>query len=108
MRDASDIGTKRKRDFYDLQHEISGVENGPMKRFLNATDERTPEGRRKKREQERTMQRLADLLPDPVYAHLHHQLGNRLSRAQVKADNALETFQRQLVEIDQAIADIED
>ena len=42
MKDLSDIDTQRKRDFDDLQHEISGVDNGRMKRFLNATDERTP------------------------------------------------------------------
>lgn len=108
MKDLSDIDTQRKRDFDDLQHEISGVDNGRMKRFLNAADERTPEGRRKKREQERIRQRLADLLLDPVYARLHHQLGDKLSRVETEADSALATLQRQLAEVDQALADMED
>ena len=108
MKDLSDIDTKRKRDFDDLQHEISGVDNGRMKRFLNATDERTPEGRRKKRELERIRQRLADLLLDPVYGRLHRELGGKLSRAEADADSALDTLQRQLAEVDQALTDMTD
>ena len=108
MKDLSEIDTKRKRDFDDLQHEISGVDNGRMKRFLNATDERTPEGRRKKREGERSRQRLADMLLDPVYARLHHQLGNKLIMAEAEADSALETLERQLSEIGHALAAMED
>ena len=53
-------------------------------------------------------QRLADLLLDPVYARMHHQLGTTLSRAETKADSALANLQRQLVEVNQAIADMED
>ncbi len=108
MKDLSDIDIKRKRDFDDLQHEISGVDNGRMKRFLNASDERTPEGRRKKREQERIRQRLADLLLDPVYARLHYQLGEKLSRAETEADSALAMLQRELTAVDQGLAYMED
>ena len=108
MKDLSEIDTKQKRDFDDLQHEISGIDNGRIKRFLNATDERTPEGRRKKREQERIRQRLADLLLDPVYARLHRELGSKLSRAEADADSALDTLLRQLAQVDQALADMTD
>ncbi|MEO1346282.1 MAG: hypothetical protein AAFV74_19285 [Pseudomonadota bacterium] len=108
MKDLNDLDATRKRDFDDLQHEISGIDNGRMKRFLNASDERTPEGKRRKRELERVRQRLADLLLDPVYARMHHHLGDRLSRAETEADSALGALRSQLAEVEQALSDMGD
>lgn len=108
MKDLSDIVAKRQRDFDDLQHEISGVDVGRIRRFLSPEDDRTPEGKRKKRELERIRQRLSDLMLDPAYARMHRQLAERLSRAETEADGALELLRGRLEQVSEAISSIED
>lgn len=99
---------KRQRDFDDLQNEISGADTGRMRKFLSPNDDRTPDGKRKKAEQERMRQTLADLMRDPEYARLYSELGNRLRDAETQADTALATIQRLLAAAQQEVADMED
>jgi len=105
MNDLSDVEAKRQRDFDDLQHELRGEENGRMRRFLGPEDARTPEGRRKKREQDRrTLERL---MQDPEYARLYGMLGDRLGDAEAQADAALVSIQQMLDQLRDDISAME-
>lgn len=106
MGDSRYIADKRQRDFDDLQHELAGVDVGRMRRFLNADDDRSPEGKRRK--QERTRRTLDDLMRDPEYARLYVTLGDRLRDAETRADAALEAIQTQLQVVLDEIALMED
>eukprot|EP00581_Thalassiosira_minuscula_P025069 CAMPEP_0184406772 /NCGR_PEP_ID=MMETSP0738-20130409/1864_1 /TAXON_ID=385413 /ORGANISM="Thalassiosira miniscula, Strain CCMP1093" /LENGTH=248 /DNA_ID=CAMNT_0026763749 /DNA_START=240 /DNA_END=986 /DNA_ORIENTATION=- len=99
--------SKRQRDFDDLQNEISGADTGRMRKFLGPNDDRTPEGKRKKVEQERLRQTLADLMRDPEYARLYVELGNQLRDAETQADTVLAMIQRQLAAVQEEVADME-
>lgn len=107
MSDTSDLIDKRQRDFEDLQHEISGADVGRIRRFLGPEDERSPEGKRKKREQERIRQTLADLMRDPEYARLYVQLGNNLRQAETQADSALAALHAGIEHMGHKIAEME-
>ncbi len=106
MSDNGHVTDKRQRDFDDLQHELAGVDVGRMRRFLNADDDRSPEGKRKK--QERARQTLEDLMRDPEYARLYVALGDRLRDAEVRADTALAAIQNQLASVSNEIVWMED
>ncbi|MEL6467945.1 MAG: hypothetical protein AAFQ58_23525, partial [Pseudomonadota bacterium] len=107
MSDASDRRGTRQRDFEDLQHEISGADVGRMRRFLSPDDDRSAEGKRKKRELERIRQTLADLMHDPEYARLYVLLGNDLRQAETQADVALAALRVDIDQMDHKIADME-
>jgi len=99
---------KRQRDFDDLQNEAAGNETGRITRFLNADDERSVEGKRRKREkQEAADRRFMDLMKDPEYAALYHDLGDKLRDAETGADQTIAAIQAQLRTIERDIEDME-
>lgn len=106
MSDAHDIDVKRQRDFDDLQHEIRGDDNGRMQRFLHPEDDRTPEGKRKKREEVRRA--FERLMRDPDYARLYGVLGDRLGNAEAHADATLDEIQRRLDQVERESLQLED
>ncbi|WP_299628381.1 hypothetical protein [uncultured Tateyamaria sp.] len=98
---------KRQRDFDDLQNEISGADTGRMRKFLSPNDDRSPDGKRRKAERERTRRTLEELMRDPEYAALYTEFGDRLRGAETEADTALAMIERQLESAHQMIADLE-
>jgi len=108
MSDGDYIADKRQRDFDDLQHELAGVDTGRMQRFLNADDDRSPDGKRKKAQREQLRQTLEQLMRDPEYARLYVELGDRLREAETAADTALAMIEQQLAAAQEDIADMED
>ncbi|MEL6201916.1 MAG: hypothetical protein AAFR39_06105 [Pseudomonadota bacterium] len=107
MSDTSDRNGRRQRDFDDLQHEISGADVGRIRRFLRPEDDRSPDGKRKKREKERLRQALADLMRDPEYARVYMKLGNDLRQAETQADAALAALRADVEHMDHKIAEME-
>lgn len=107
MSDASDRRGTRQRDFEDLQHEISGADVGRMRRFLSPDDDRSAEGKRKKRAQERMRQTLVDLMRDPEYARLYVELGNDLRQAETQADTALAALHADIDHMDNRITEMD-
>ena len=115
MRDFADEGLnavraaeKRQRDFDDLQNEAAGNETGRITRFLSAEDKRSVEGKRRKRErQEAADRRLMDLMKDPEYAALYHDLGDKLRDAETGADETIAAMQAHLRAIEIDIAEME-
>ncbi|SMX28184.1 hypothetical protein TRP8649_02299 [Pelagimonas phthalicica] len=106
--DAERAADKRQRDVDDLQNEVAGNETGRISRFLSAEDDRSVEGKRRKREkQEAADRRLMDLMKDPEYAALHHDLGDKLRDAETGADETIAAMQAHLRAIEAEIADIE-
>ncbi|WP_415402426.1 hypothetical protein [Tateyamaria sp. SN3-11] len=98
---------KRQRDFDDLQNEMSGADTGRMRKFLSPNDDRSPDGKRRKAERERTRRTLEELMRDPEYAALYIAFGDRLRTAETEADTALAMIERQLEAAHQMIADLE-
>ncbi|WP_299283273.1 hypothetical protein [uncultured Tateyamaria sp.] len=104
---ASNATTKKQRDFDDLQNEISGADTGRMRKFLSPDDDRTPEGKRRKAERDRTNRTLEELMRDPEYAALYTEFGDRLITAERDADTALAKIERQLETAQQVVSDLE-
>lgn len=99
---------KRQVDFDDLQNELAGNETGRLTRFLSADDDRSPEGKRRKRERQAEHDRLlVALLKDPEYAAAYGELGKKLGTAEREADTAITLVQAQLRKADQIIEDME-
>lgn len=102
------VAEKRQRDFDDLQNELAGNETGRIARFLSVEDERSVEGKRRKREkQDAADRRLMELMKDPEYAALYLELGDKLREAETGADQAISIMQAQLREVQREIEGME-
>lgn len=78
---------KRQRDLDDLNNEAAGREVGRISRFHPERDPKHIED--KKKEQERKLSALAQLLRDPEYAAAYQRANEAIDRAQSALDTAL-------------------
>ncbi|GAB5448436.1 MAG: hypothetical protein Gyms2KO_33090 [Gymnodinialimonas sp.] len=89
MRETDDLSDRQRRDFDDLQNEIAGREVGRISRFLTQDDERSAEGKRRKRAEEALRRTLDVLLQDPVYRARYEAVRDALGRAERATVTAL-------------------
>ena len=99
---------RKRRDFDDLQNEISGRVTGRRARFMPGSDSNDPEGEKRKAEEQRFRDLLDLYLQDPEYRALYIELGDKLRDAEIGADAAIAALQAQLDALDEMIADLED
>ncbi len=96
-----DIGIESKtaaeRDMIELNHEIAGVENGRIKRFLNEGS-LSFSGETKKEKAAREFRTMLDMLlaEDPIYAALYKQVAEKIEKAQQAVDLALVDINQRL------------
>lgn len=98
--------TQKQRDFDDLQHEMSGTDNGRMKRFLGE-NQQSIEAKRKKEEAQEAQTRLMMLLADPIYRKRYNLVLSRLDQLEQAADRALLDLDEQISEAKANLADIQ-
>ncbi len=97
---------QKQRDFDDLQHEMSGIDNGRMKRFLGE-NQQSIEAKRKKEAAREAQTRLMMLLADPVYRERYNLVLSRLDQLEQAADRALLTLEEQISEARTNLEDIQ-
>jgi len=98
---------KRKQDFDDLQHEMSGIDNGRMKRFLPESS-LSFHAKRKEKEQREFHSRLMQMLQDPIYkAHYDFAL-DRLGEAERSTDTALAKLEFAIEHAEQELQSIKE
>jgi len=95
---------RRQQDLDDLQNEIAGCETGRMSRFL-PRDERSPEGQKRKAEQER-FNRLMQLLSDPAYLVVYERTMQALTDAEQAVDRTLLRLELEIAQADAALGNI--
>jgi len=95
LQDFNDIETlaadkRREQDFADLQHEISGIEVGRIRRFLSAEAFDVAQGRQNGKAGSSKLSALdVMLLNDPVYAALYNETYSMLENAEAATERAL-------------------
>jgi len=107
MVDKTGTETKKQRDFDDLQHEVSGSDNGRMKRFLGE-NRQSIEAKRKKQEAREAQSRLLMLLADPVYRAKYELVHQRLDELEQAAERALSSLENKIFEAKADLKGIQD
>lgn len=107
MRGTDDLGDSQRRDFDDLQNEIAGRDVGRISRFLPQDDERSAEGKRRKRAEEALRRTLDVLLQDPVYRARYDAAQDALGQAERATETALANFDVLITEAESDLADMQ-
>ncbi|MEM6381311.1 MAG: hypothetical protein AAF739_01445 [Pseudomonadota bacterium] len=105
--DLSSNDAKKRRDFDDLQNEITGMDPGRIQRFLSEGDGRSPGAKRRKRVKEAEQRRLVELLTDPIYRATYERLGSQLSEAETHADQTIQRYETAIQAAQTLLADME-
>lgn len=106
MPEPRDLTHHLKQEFQDQQHEVAGLETGRQSRFGVGLARKLELKEEKAREQA-FQDALDRLLQDAEYRALYEELGNRLSEAEMKADQMITMLEKALIDLDESIADME-
>jgi len=106
LTDKSDVEHQlREQDKIDLNNELAGIEGGRNPRFLSPEDERTPEGREKKRKRQ-AAQTLHLRLLNLHYRQLYFKVEAQLIKTENTARQALALIENRLDASDNTLADM--
>ena len=95
-RDQKELAGIQRREFDDLQNEIAGRETGRRARFLR-DGPGSESGKKRKRDAQRALTRLAQLLNDPIYRAKHDRVLQVLSDAERATEAAIDQLNAQIM-----------
>ena len=106
-RDQKELSGVQRREFDDLQNEVAGRQTGRQARFLR-NGPGSEAAKKKERDAQRALTRLAQLLNDPIYRAKYDGVSQVLSDAERATEAAIDQMNTQIIATQAELDDMMD